>query len=165
MDFCKVKQELNRKLIKIWSYRKYTSNEERNADEISRKIYFIQKIESKAVLVEEKYTAWRRVYARKHVELQQKERLMRRCRNLELRIRLDEEIKHMEKNLEKILKKIFLTFNKYCAYREQIIEFKGRHYDLYEIHCKYYEEVIILFCLILFILFKLFFCSIIPPAL
>ena len=103
MDFCKVKQELNRKLIEIWSYRKYTSNEERNADEISRKIYFIQKIESLAVLVEEEYTAWRRVYARKHVEIKQKEKLLQRCRNLELRIRLDEEIKHMEKNLKEIL--------------------------------------------------------------
>ena len=46
MNFRKVKQILNRKLIEIWSYRKYTSDEEKNADAISKKIYFIQKIES-----------------------------------------------------------------------------------------------------------------------
>ena len=30
----------------------------------------------------------------------------------------------------------------YCACREKIIEFKGRYYDLYDTHCKYYEEVL-----------------------
>ena len=142
MNFRKVKQILNRKLIEIWSYRKYTSDEEKNADAISKKIYFIQKIESQAVFAEEEYTAWRRLYARKHVEKQQKERLMRRCRNLELRIKLDEEINKIEKGLRKILKYIHKTFREYCACREQIIEFKGRYYDLYDIHCKYYEEVL-----------------------
>ena len=142
MNFRKVKQILNRKLIEIWSYRKYTSDEEKNADAISKKVYFIQIIESQAVFAEEEYTAWRRLYARKHVEKQQKERLMRRCRNLELRIKLDEEINKIEKGLRKILKNIHKTFREYCACREQIIEFKGRYYDLYDIHCKYYEEVL-----------------------
>jgi hypothetical protein len=49
----------------------------------------------------------------------------------------------IEKRLEKILKLIHKRFSEYCAWREQIIEFKGRHYDLYEFHCKYYEEVLI----------------------
>ena len=91
---------------------------------------------------EDEFTAWRRLYARKHVEKQQKERLMRRCRNLELRIKLDEEINKIEKGLRKILKYIHKTFREYCACREQIIEFKGRYYDLYDIHCKYFEEVL-----------------------
>ena len=62
----------------ISAYRKYTSDEEKNADSISRKIFFIQKIESEAVFAEEEYTAWRRLYARKDAEKQQKERIMRK---------------------------------------------------------------------------------------
>ena len=96
MNFRKVKQILNRKLIEIWSYRKYTSDEEKKADEISKKILFIQKIESQAVFDEEKYTAWRRLFIYKHIEKKQKEQLMRICRNLELRIKLDEEINRLE---------------------------------------------------------------------
>ena len=153
MNFRKVKQILNRKLIEIWSYRKYTSDEEKNADAISRKIYFIQKIESQAVFAEEEYTAWRRLFTYKHIEKKQKERLMRRCRNLELRIKLDEEINKIEKGLRKILKNIHKTFREYCACREQIIEFKGRYYDLYDIHCKYYEEVLEIFTILKFKLY------------
>ena len=67
---------------------------------------------------------------------------MRRCRNLELRIKLDEEINKIQIRLKKIYKNLHKTFREYCACREQIIEFKGRYYDLYEIHCKYYEEVL-----------------------
>ena len=142
MNFRKVKQILNRKLIEIWSYRKYTSDEEKNADVISRKIYFIQKIESQAVFAEEEYTAWRRLFTYKHIEKKQKERLMRRCRNLELRIKLDEEINKIQIRLKKIYKNLQKTFREYCAWREQILEFRGRYYDLYDIHCKYYEEVL-----------------------
>ena len=40
------------------------------------------------------------------------------------------------------MKNIHKNFKEYCACREQIIEFKGRYYDLFEIHCKYYEEVL-----------------------
>ena len=61
---------------------------------------------------------------------------MKRCRNLDQRIKLDQEIKD-----EKINKHLHKTFNEYCSYRKQTIEFKGRQYDLYEFHCKYYEEV------------------------
>ena len=86
MNFRKVKQILNRKLIEIWSYRKYTSDEEKKADEISIKVFFIQKFESQAVFAEEEYTALRRLYACKQIEKKQKERLIRRCRNLDLRI-------------------------------------------------------------------------------
>ena len=142
MNFRKVKQILNRKLIEIWSYRKYTSDEEKNADAISKKIYFIQKIESQAVFAEEEYTAWRRLFTYKHIEKKQKERLMRRCRNLELRIKLDEEINKIQIRLKKIYKNLQKTFREYCAWREQILEFRGRYYDLYDIHCKYYEEVL-----------------------
>ena len=112
MNFRKVKQILNRKLIEIWSYRKKEQN------------------------------ACRRLFTQKHVEKKQKERLMRRCRNLELRIELNEEINKIEKGLKKIYKNMYKTFKEYCACREQIIEFKGRYYDFYEIHCKYYEEVL-----------------------
>ena len=55
MNFRKVKQILNRKLIEIWSYRKYTSDEEKKADEIVKKIFFFQKIESQAVYAEKEY--------------------------------------------------------------------------------------------------------------
>ena len=34
MNFPKVKQVLNRKLIQIWLYRKYISDEEKKANEI-----------------------------------------------------------------------------------------------------------------------------------
>ena len=142
MNFRKVKQILNRKLIEIWSYRKYTCDEEKNADAISKKIYFIQKIESQAVFAEEEYTAWRRLFTYKHIEKKQKERLMRRCRNLELRIKLDEEINKIQIRLKKIYKNLQKTFREYCAWREQILEFRGRYYDLYDIHSKYYEEVL-----------------------
>ena len=63
-----------------------------------------------------------------------------------LRIKPDEEINKIEKGLvvEKgqILKNIHKTFREYCACREQIIEFKGRYYDIYDIHIKYYEEIL-----------------------
>ena len=67
---------------------------------------------------------------------------MRRCRNLKIRIKLDEEINNIQKGLNKIYKNMYKTFKEYCACREHIIEFKGRYYDLYEIHCKYYKEVL-----------------------
>ena len=67
MNFRKIKQILNRKLIEIWSHRNYTSDEEKKADEISKKIFFIQKIENQAVFADEKYTAWRRLYAWNHI--------------------------------------------------------------------------------------------------
>ena len=52
-----------------------------------------------------------------------KKRLMRRCRNLGLRIKLDEEINKIKKELRKILKNIHKTFIDYCAFQEQIIKF------------------------------------------
>ena len=104
MNFRKVKQILNRKLIKIWSYRKYTSDEEKKADEISKKIFFIQKIENQAVFAEEEYTAWIRLFTYKNIEKKQKEQLMRRCRNLELRIKLDEGMNKIQIRLKKIYK-------------------------------------------------------------
>jgi len=143
VKFRNTRKVLNSKLVEIWAYRKYISEEEKKSDELTRKIQFIQKIESYAVFAEEEYTAYRRLYSAKHMEKLRKQRLIRRCRNLELRIKLDQEIMQIEKRLEKILKLIHKRFSEYCAWREQIIEFKGRHYDLYEFHCKYYEEVLI----------------------
>ena len=149
VKFRQVRKVLNSKLIEIWAYRKYTSNEEKQSDETTRKIQFIQKIESYAVFAEEEYTAWRRLYTTKHMDILRKKRLMKRCRNLELRIKLDQEIDEIEKRLKKINKHIHKTFNEYCSYRGQIIEFKGRYYDLYSFHCKYYEEVLRFFVNIL----------------
>ena len=63
MNFRKVKQILNRKLIEIWSF------------------------------------------TYKHIEKKQKERLMRRCRNLELRIKLDEEINKIQIKFTRIYTK------------------------------------------------------------
>ena len=71
---------------------------------------------------------------------QQKERLMRRCKNLELRIKL--EVNKIQIRLRKILKNIHKTLKEYCVCREQITKFKGRYYCLYYIHFKYYEEVL-----------------------
>ena len=50
MNFCKSKQIFNRKLIEIWSYRKYTSEEEKKADEISRNIFLYKKLKVKQLL-------------------------------------------------------------------------------------------------------------------
>ena len=141
VKFRQLKGVLNSKLIEIWAYRKYTSEAEKKSDETTRKIQFIQKIVSYAVFAEEKYTSWRRLLTSKHLEKLRKKRLMKRCRNLELRIKLDQEIDEIEKRLKKINKHILKAFNEYCFYREQIIEFKGRHYDLYAFHCKYYEKI------------------------
>ena len=64
------------------------------------------------------------------------EKINEKMQNLELRIKLDQAIDKIEKRLTKINKQIHKTFNEYCSYREQIIEFKGRYYDLYLFHCK-----------------------------
>ena len=80
-----------------------------------------------------------------NLEKLRKKRLMKRCRNLELKIRLDDEINKINGKLSCIWKRIKESFNDYCFYREQIIEFKGKYYDLYVFHCKYYEEVHIIF--------------------
>ena len=108
---------------------------------MTRKIQFIHKNKSYAVFAEEEYTVWRSLYTTKHLDILRKKSLMKRYRNLELRIKLDQEIDEIEKRLKKINKHIHKTFNGYCSYREQLIEFKGRYYDLNSLHCKYYEEV------------------------
>ena len=72
VKFRQVRKVLNSKLIEIWAYRKYTSNEEKQSDETTRKIQFIQKIESYAVFAEEEYTAWRRLYTTKHMDILRK---------------------------------------------------------------------------------------------
>ena len=97
VKFRQIKKVFNSQLIKIWAYRKYTSNEEIQSDEMTRKIQFIQKIESYAVFAEEEYTAWRRLYTTKHMDILRKKRFMKRCRNLELRIKLGQEIDEIEK--------------------------------------------------------------------
>ena len=94
VKFRQVRKVLNSKLIEIWAYRKYTSN------------------------------SWRRLYTTKHMDILREKRLMKRCRNFELRIKLDQEIDEIEKRLKKINKHIHKTFNENCSYREQIIEFK-----------------------------------------
>ena len=50
MNFRKVKQILNRKLIEIWSYRKYTSAEEKKAEDISKKKILFKKLKVKLYL-------------------------------------------------------------------------------------------------------------------
>ena len=142
MSFQEIKEILNEKLTEIWAYRRYTSYEEQLCDSKARKILFIQKMESQAVFAEEEYTAWRRMFAAKHLERLRKTRLMKRCQNLELRIRLGSEIQKIKYKQKCIWKNIKKVFDEYCACREQIIEFKGRYYDLYDFHCRYYEEVI-----------------------
>ena len=54
-------------------------------DNTAKKIHFIQKIESQAVFAVEEYTAWRRMFAAKHMERLRKIRLMKICRKIELR--------------------------------------------------------------------------------
>ena len=44
VKFRQVRKVLNSKLIEIWAYRKYTSDEEKQSDETTRKVQFIQKI-------------------------------------------------------------------------------------------------------------------------
>ena len=90
------------------------------------------------------------------MERLRKTRLMKRCRNIELRIRLGTEIQRIKNRQKCIWKHIKEVFDEYCACREQIIEFKGRYHDLYDFHCRYYEEVIFKEYLF-FISFYLFF--------
>ena len=142
MSFQEIKEILNEKLTEICAYRRYKTYEEQLCDSKARKILFIQKMESQAVFAEEEYTAWRRMFAAKHLERLRKTRLMKRCQNLELRIRLGSEIQKIKYKQKCIWKNIKKVFDEYCACREQIIEFKGRYYDLYDFHCRYYEEVI-----------------------
>ena len=156
MDFQEIREILNQKLTEIWAYRRYTTPEEILCDNTAKKIHFIQKIESQAVFAEEEYTAWRRMFAAKHMERLRKTRLMKRCRNIELRIRLGTEIQRIKNRQKCIWKHIKEVFDEYCACREQIIEFKGRYHDLYDFHCRYYEEVIFKEYLF-FISFYLFF--------
>ena len=68
MNFQEIKEILNEKLTEIWAYRRYTSYEEKLCDSEARKILFIQKMESQAVFAEEEYTAWRRMFAAKHLQ-------------------------------------------------------------------------------------------------
>ena len=82
VKFRQVRKVLNSKLIEIWAYRKCTSIEVKQSDETTRKIQFIKKIESYAVFAEEEYTAWRRLYTTKHMDILRKKRLMKRCRNI-----------------------------------------------------------------------------------
>ena len=70
-----------------------------------------------------------------------------------LRIKLDEETNKIQIRLKKIYKNLQKNFREYCAWREQILEFRGRYYDLYDIHCKYYEEVLEIFTILKFKLY------------
>ena len=74
------------------------------------------------------------MFAAKHMERLRKTRLMKRCRNIELRIRLGTEIQKIKIRLKCIRKQIKEIFEKYCACREQIIELKGRCHDLYDFY-------------------------------
>ena len=158
MDFQEIKEILNQKLTEIWAYRRYTTPEEILCDNKAKKIHFIQKIESQAVFAEEEYTAWRRMFAAKHMERLRKTRLMKRCRNIELRIRLGTEIQRIKNRQKCIWKHIKEVFDEYCACREQIIEFKGWYHDLYDFNCHYYKEVIFkgIYFLLIFINFLFF---------
>ena len=51
VKFRQVRKVLNSKLIEIWAYRKYTSNEEKQSDEITRKIQFFQKLKAMQYLL------------------------------------------------------------------------------------------------------------------
>ena len=98
------------------------------------------------------------MFAAKNIERLRKTRLIKICRNIELRIRLGnvmQKIKYRQKCIWKNIKEVF---DEYCACREQIIEFKGRCHDLYDFHLRYYQEVIfklIYFYKFLFILYFL----------
>ena len=78
---------------------------------------------------------------------------MKRCRNLEIKVRLGDEINKINGKLTCIWKIIKESFNDYCSYRGQIIELKGKYYDLYAFHCKYYKEVQILIILFIYFIF------------
>ena len=52
-------------------------------DNTAKKIHFIRKIENQAVFDEEEYTAWRRMFAAKHMERLRKQRLMKINQNFE----------------------------------------------------------------------------------
>ena len=110
MDFQEIREILNQKLTEIWAYRRYTTPEEILCDNTAKKIHFIQKIESQAVFAEEEYTAWRRMFAAKHMERLRKTRLMERCRNIELRIRLGTEFQKIKYRLKCIWKHIKEVF-------------------------------------------------------
>ena len=84
---------------------------------------------------------------------------MKRCRNVELRIRLGTEIQKIKFRQKRIKNHIKELFDECCACRKQIIEFKGRYHDLYDFNCRCYEEVIFkdiyfLFIFIYFLFFK-----------
>ena len=70
------------------------------------------------------------------MERLRKTRLMKRC------IRLGNEIDKIKYRQKCIWKQIKEVFDEYCSCRDQFIEFKGRHHDLYDFLCRYYEEVI-----------------------
>ena len=70
------------------------------------------------------------MFAAKHIKRLRKIRLMKRCRNIELRISLGTEIQKIKYRQKCVWKHIKEVFDEYCACREQIIEFKVRFYDL-----------------------------------
>ena len=82
------------------------------------------------------------MFAAQHIERLCKTRLIKRSRNIQLRIRLGTEIQKIKYRQKCIWKHIKEVFNKYCACREQIIEIEGRYHDLHDFHCRYYEDVI-----------------------
>ena len=51
VKFRQIRKVLNSKLIEIWAYRKYTSNEEKQSDETTRKIEFIKKLKAMQYLL------------------------------------------------------------------------------------------------------------------
>ena len=142
MNIHPIRNQLNEKLVEIWAYRKYITPEQKLCHSTAKKVQFIQKFESVSVFAEEDYTALRRLYTAKNMEMLRKKRLLQRCQNTELKIRLEEEIIKIKLKLKWILKKLKKTLKDYCSYRAQIIVFKIRYYDLYDFCCKYYEEVI-----------------------
>ena len=110
MNFYQIRNQLNEKLIEIWAYRKYITPEQKSCDSIAKKVQFIQKIESVSVFAEEDYTALRRLYTAKNMEMLRKRRLLHRCQNMELKLRLDDEIIMIKLKLQWIWKKIKKAF-------------------------------------------------------
>ena len=142
-NFYATRQILNEKLVEIWAYNKHTSTDDKIRDARIKKLHFYHQLDSMHVLAEEEYIAYRRSYTRKYMEFQQKQRLLLKCRNLELKLLLNARINRIKKQQKYIYKKLDSSFNNFASIKEQVVEFQVRHYDIFKFHIDYFNKVII----------------------
>ena len=79
-------------MVEIWAYKKTTSAADKIKDARIKKLHFYHQLDTLHVIAEEVYIAYRQAFTRKYMEFQQKQRLLLKCPNLELKLLLNNRI-------------------------------------------------------------------------